>query len=252
MRTTHVHAEKKKPEPPAVTGLHIPVLNSVGKREREEPGQTVLTPLSKFDLLEADRIHHRLQTRKKDNHTPNLATGISQVARFDAMPRRFHLCLDFPSSIQDKLVCPFVFRDGEKQERFCAAILSPQELPEGTLFLDVEYIPRTYGQNIVFLIHEISRRLPNKKVKVAEPDPALVMQQAVRELKAEMEPRIKAALVAKWEPIITRDLLQRSQSDLDRKKIEVESRLKEIQVAQALNLFPPNQEELANIINQDD
>jgi hypothetical protein len=79
----------------------------------------------------------------------------------------------------------------------------------------------------------------------------MVMQQAVQELKAEMEPRVKAALVAKWEPIITRDLLQRSQSDLDRKKIEVEGRLKEIQVAQALNLFPPNQEELANIINQD-
>jgi hypothetical protein len=246
MRTSHVHVEKKKPEPAAQESMS-------NKRERGDPfrDSNFAPPLSPNELSKADKIHRCLQNLLKEGKEIQLEADTKHAYLFSIVPQRFYLCLDFDHWIWDQLVVDLTLKVEEKHFFFRAGILSELEDTSSTLYLKVEYVPVFGRESCPLVVREATRHAPGKKAKVAEPDSVMVMQQAVQELKAEMEPRVKAALVAKWEPIITRDLLQRSQSDLDRKRIEVEGRLKEIQVAQALNLFPPNQEELANIIDQD-
>ena len=226
-------------------------VNSSGKRDREEPKKYAATPLSKFELSEADRLHHFLQTQGFSK-LPCLLTASSAHQKLFMKLKIIYLCLDFADTTDDRKIIQFCFTNEGKKETFRAAFqTSPWALAESVLYVTAEYFG-VYSSECNLRVQDVYRSPFHKKAKVAEPDSVLVMQQAVRELKTEMEPRVKAALTAKWEPIIAFDLLQRSQSDLDRKKIEVEGRLKDIQVAQALNLFPPNQEELANIMKDDD
>lgn len=230
MRATHVHVDKK--------------------REREEPKQKAATPLTKFELSEADRIHHLLQVCRISGKAYNLHTDGIYRKIYEGAKKPVYLCLDFPDTTPAHSVKEFRFTDGVKTETFRASVWYTMGVPGSSLYLTVEF-NQMHDSDCCLSLLDVYRGLSSKKAKLTPPDSVRVMQQAVNELKTEMEPRVRATLTAKWESIIARDLLQVAQADLDRKKAEVESRLKDIQVAQALNLFPPNQQEITNILDQD-